>query len=187
MATSIQQFRLGRSQNSLNYHKLAKEPKTGKLHQVTYNYNKYGYDPKAGTEITSAPTQVKGSENRVVYKRPNYDTEYEYRGEWGRFNYTVEDNEGRSYNGTVVLVQPSLVIVGSDFLFSDEGWTTTGNRNSNKVTHDPTSRGKDLNHFIYAADDSLNVDHNGYDVDKWEYEIIVASFCDCLELRKIFL
>ena len=144
-------------------------PKTGTLHQLTYNYNKYGYDPKAGAEIISAPTQVKGSENRVVYKRPDYDTEYEYRGEWGRFNYTVEDNEGKSYDGTVVLVQPSLVIVGSDFLFSDEGWTTTGNRNSNTVIHDPTSRGQVLNHFIYAADDSLNVNQNGYDIDKWEF------------------
>ena len=93
-----------------------------------------------------------------------------HNGEWGRFQYIVADDQGKSKEGTVVLVPPSHVVVESDFFFSSENWTTVGNRQKSEVIHEQSSRGK-MRHYIYAVDNSLNIDAKGDDLDVWYFEL----------------
>mmetsp|Transcript_52040 Transcript_52040/g.156164 ORF Transcript_52040/g.156164 Transcript_52040/m.156164 type:complete len:319 (+) Transcript_52040:1708-2664(+) len=142
-------------------------PSSGTLHQLTHIFNTHGYDPKAGTQITTVPSQVTGTGSRLVYKRPAIDREQ--NGEWDRFEYTVSDRDSESRAGTVTLVGPSRSIVASDFRFSSENWTTLGNR-KNGVSYEPTSRGI-MNHYVYAADDILNIDAKRDDIDLWYFHL----------------
>lgn len=144
-------------------------PESGALHQVTQVFDLHGYDPKAGKQITSTPFQIPSSSSkqaRIVYKRPEYDIES--YGEWGRFNFVLTDHEGTSYEGTIVLIPSSNTILGSNFLLSDEGWNTTGNRQDH-VVYDQTSRGV-MSFYIYSSDKSLNIQENGHDIDIWYFE-----------------
>ena len=50
-------------------------PKSGSLYQVSFIYNKYGYDLKIYTLLTTVPTNVAGDDRRVVYVRPNINQE----------------------------------------------------------------------------------------------------------------
>jgi hypothetical protein len=80
----------------------------------------------------------------------------------------VSDKEGESRDGTIVLIPTSKrVVVSSDFRFSEEGWSTVGNR-PNGVIYEQSSRGI-MNHFIYAADNSLNINENKDDEDVWYF------------------
>ncbi len=55
-------------------YKVLSVPTTGKLHQLSQVFSAYGYDPKAGTQITNSSTAiVTGSNNRLYYARPNPD------------------------------------------------------------------------------------------------------------------
>ncbi len=107
----------------------------------------------------------------MVYKRDTCDDRF-IRGEFDRFQYKVSDEEGESEQGTVVLVSPQHVVAQSDFLLSDEEWTTVGNRRKNGVHHEQSSRGL-MNYYIYALDESLNVDTggNGDDLDIWYFDL----------------
>ncbi len=80
----------------------------------------------------------------------------------------MADREGKSAEGTVVLVPPSKIVVASDFRFSDEEWTTVGNR-PNGVVHERSSRGK-MSNYIYAADNSLNINALKMDIDVWYFQ-----------------
>ncbi len=144
-------------------------PSSGSLYQLSHIFSTHGYDPKAGKKITSVPTQVSGSKSRIVYKRDSCEERIP-KDEWGRFQYKVADGQGTSKDGTVVLVSPNNVIVESNFLFSDEGWNTVGNRAKNEVYYEPSSRGI-MNYYIYALDQSLNINSNGDDVDVWYFEL----------------
>jgi hypothetical protein len=144
-------------------------PESGTLYQLSHIFSTHGYDPKGGKAITSVPAKVSGSKSRIVYKR-NTGNERMSNSEWGRFQYKVSDKEGESQQGTVVLVSPNNVVVGSDFLFSDEGWTTVGNRKKNEVFYEQSSRGI-MNYYIYALDQSLNIHSNGDDIDVWYFEL----------------
>lgn len=141
-------------------------PKSGTLYQLSHIFNTHGHDPKFGTPITNVPVEVYGKRSSVVYKRPEYDRED--IEEWGRFQYTVADKKEQSSNGTVVLVSVSKVVVASDFRFSEDKWTTIGN-NPNGVNYERTSRGK-MSNYIYAADNSLNIDADGNDSDLWYFK-----------------
>jgi len=100
---------------------------------------------------------------RLLYVRPTPDRET--NGDWDRFEYTVNDGSSDSLAGTVVLTNPSNKLVASDFSFDNDGWTTEGNRGSNVVQYEPSSRGS-LNHYIYATDNQLNM-VGGVDSDVW--------------------
>ncbi len=129
-------------------------------------YSKYGYDPKAGVEITSVPTTISDSKNRLLYVRPHPDREL--TGEFDRFEYTMSDLTATSLAGTVVVTGPSHLIVASDFSNDAESWTIEGNRVSGSVaTFEASSRGA-LNHYIYATDDTLNM-KAGVDQDLWYF------------------
>mmetsp|Transcript_32075 Transcript_32075/g.47181 ORF Transcript_32075/g.47181 Transcript_32075/m.47181 type:complete len:374 (+) Transcript_32075:214-1335(+) len=150
---------------------ITKLPTSGKLYQLSYVYNKHGYDPKAGVQITSIPCNVTGDKSRLVYKRPAIDQEH--NGEWDRFDYTVSDGKASSRAGIVTLIAPSRLVVASDFRLSSEGWSTIGNR-KNGVSYEPTSRGV-MNRYIYAADNSLNIGRSGDDEDLW-YFVLPQKF-----------
>jgi len=110
---------------------------------------------------------VKGTKSRIVYKRPEIDGEV--GEEWGRFTYYVSNKEGRSFDGNIVLVSPSRVIASSDFRFNDEGWTTIGNR-PNGVKYEISSRSY-MSRFIYAIDNSINVNKDREDADVWYFSL----------------
>ncbi|GMI32407.1 hypothetical protein TrCOL_g8022 [Triparma columacea] len=144
-------------------------PTTGKVYQLSDVYSKYGYDPKVGTEITSVNTVVTDSKMRVLYVRPTPDRELS--GDFARFEYTVSDGTtgtAASSAGTVVVLGPSKNVVGSDFSSSNDGWTIEGNRVAGTAaTYEASSRGS-LNHYIYATDDSLNM-QSDTDKDLWYF------------------
>ena len=142
-------------------------PETGMLYQVSQLYDKHGYDPKAGTPITSTPTQISGKQSRLVYKPSGR----EKIGEWARFQYNVKDHEAQSRDATVVIANPSKVVLASDFRIDDEGWTTIGNgRKDNTVIYERSRRGV-MNLYIYANDQSLNIMSDGNDMDVWYFEL----------------
>ena len=141
-------------------------PTSGKLHQLSDVYSKYGYEPKIGQEITSPGTLVTDPKMRLMYVRPTPDRELS--GEFDRFQYTVNDGTDTSSPGTVVVLGPGKKIVASDFSAGHEGWTVEGNRASGSAaTHEASSRGS-LNHYIYSTDDSLNM-ATGNDKDLWYF------------------
>ena len=135
----------------------------GTIHQLTYVFDKHGYDPKAGEEILNVPTNVTGKKGRIIYKRSYYNGKN--HKDW--FQYFVSDSNFMSEEGQITIVPSSHIMVGSNFILSTDGWSIIGNKN-NQVTHDPSSRGE-INHFIYASDDSINVDFNKNDIDIWRF------------------
>jgi len=135
---------------------------------LTQVFNTHGYDPKAGEEIISVPTIVKGSKSRLVYKRPYFNRHMGRNNILDQFEYIVADSTSTSEAGKVTLISPNNVVVGSDFILDDEKWITTGNKNQG-VSHETSSRGE-MNYFIYATDDSINVNLKGDDLDIWRFQ-----------------
>lgn len=146
----------------------------GSLYQLSQVYSQYGYEPKAGTDISkiTSSTMVTGSNNRVYYKRPSPDAVT--NSKWGSFAFkTVSDVGVESYEGTVTLVPPSGAIVGSDFLFSNEDWSIRGNRVPSMATHEAYSRGTMLNHYVVGMDDTINIPagrSDSNDLSLWYFE-----------------
>lgn len=66
-------------------------------------------------------------------------------------------------------MSPSHIVVSSDFRFSDEGWTTIGNR-PNGVKYETSSRSF-LNRYIYAVDNSINANYGTEDADLWYFSL----------------
>jgi len=155
-------------------------PSSGRLYHLSYVFNKHGYEPKKGKPILTVPTQITSTQSRVLYLRPPSPTDREILQNWDRFQYTVAevDDDGtikkkQSQKGTVTLIGPSHVIMGSDFRSDDEGWTVHTADNVNNriqhVTYEPSSKGLEMNRYIYSGDRSINVDSNGYDLDLWMF------------------
>lgn len=143
-------------------------PSSGSLHQLSYVFDKYGYEPKAGPKISAAPCNVTSRDGRVLYRRP--DPDRVSNGRWDVFTYKVSDGFKTSLTGKILLVPPSHVITKSTFISGVEEWRTVGNneQRGNKVTHEQSSRGN-MSYFIYASDDLVNVDHEGNDLDLWSF------------------
>lgn len=153
-------------------------PTSGELYQLSHIFSTHGYDPKIGSRITTVPIQIPNtSKNRIVYRRPISETwDREPYGEWDRFNYRVSDGEDESMDGTVVLVPPSRIIVGSDFRFDSEEWTTIGNDGlkTNDVVYEQSTSGA-MSYYIYSTEKSINVDEDGNDQDIW-YFVLPRKF-----------
>jgi len=149
-------------------------PKSGELYQLSHVFSTHGYDPKIGLRITNVPTKILStSNNRIVYRRPvSQKWDREIYGEWDRFDYRVSDDESESMDGTVVLVSQSRIVVGSDFRFDSEGWTTMGNNKlkPNGVVYEQSTRGA-MSYYIYSTDNSINVDEDGHDKDIWYFNL----------------
>ena len=143
-------------------------PSSGTLYQLSYVFDKYGYEPKKGVKISSAPMNITSNDCRVLYLRPTPDREP--LGSWDNYSYTVSDGFKTSLAGNVLIVPPSNIITASTFTVSAEEWKTIGNNNQrgNNVVHERTSRGN-MSHYIYASDDLVNVDSEGNDLNLWSF------------------
>lgn len=159
---------------------ITKLPRVGALFQLSHVFDNHGYDPKSGSAITAVPAVVSGKESRVVYRRPNFDygahqigsESYTKKRDADEFEYTVNDGmdgvEAESLAGTVTLVSDkNHQLVSSEFTFMDEGWKTVGNAQSN-VRHEASRRGE-LNNYIYAVDDLIDVDGDKNDRKLWHF------------------
>ncbi|KAL7551786.1 hypothetical protein ACHAWF_014978 [Thalassiosira exigua] len=147
-------------------------PRKGSLFQLTQVFDEHGYDPKAGAPIDSVPALVAGRDSRVVYRRDGFDNGLdETARDADSFEYTVNDGvEEESLAGTVSLVSDATsALVSSDFRFSDEGWSTVGNA-APGVHYEATRRG-DMNHYIYAVDDLIDVDGDKNDRKIWKFAL----------------
>lgn len=144
-------------------------PSSGSLHQLSYVFDRYGYEPKAGPKITSVPSNITSKDSRVLYRRPDPDRAMP-SGRWDIFSYKISDGFKSSLAGNVLLVPPSHLITASTFISDVEGWKTTGNNDQrgNYVAYEQSSWGN-ISYFIYATDDLVNVDHEGNDLDLWSF------------------
>ena len=143
-------------------------PSDGNLYQLSQVFSSYGYEPKAGTKISSSAV-VTGSKNRVYYMRPSPDASN--LNKWGTFTFTVSDGSQDSTDGTVTLVPPSGGLVGDHFLLDNGGWTITGNKLTTPAIHESFSRGPLLNYYIFGADDKVNIATSGAnDLSLWYFE-----------------
>ncbi len=159
---------------------VTKLPTKGTLYQLSYVFDKHGYDPKTGTPITTVPTLVTGQNSRLVYRRPDFDysshiidgDQLSKRRDSDEFEYTVNDNRGGgdSLPGKITFVSnKTRRLVSSEFLFTDEGWKTVGNKhNITDVRHEAAMRG-DMNRYIYGVDDLIDVDANRNDRKLWKF------------------
>mmetsp|Transcript_30176 Transcript_30176/g.28834 ORF Transcript_30176/g.28834 Transcript_30176/m.28834 type:complete len:372 (-) Transcript_30176:214-1329(-) len=149
-------------------------PVTGSLNQLSQVFSTYGYDPKNGVQILTGDTSVTGTNNRIVYNRPTFDT-VSYN-KWDSFQFTVNNGASLSMAGMITLVPPTGAIVGEDFLFNNGGWLITGNKAINETAiFEPFSRGLILNHYIYGTDDKINVDMTGaVDQSLWYFQAPTA-------------
>ena len=150
---------------------VASVPASGAIAQLSAVFSDYGYEPKAGPAIAAAGARVTGSNNRLVYTRPEHDVAA--GGKWAQFTYTVSDARATSLPGIVTLVPPSGVLVGSRFTHDGDGWTIAGNVGTSAlataVSWEPSSRGSLLNRYVYATDAIINVDAAGDDATRWYF------------------
>lgn len=147
-------------------------PSDGSLYQLSQVFSSYGYEPKAGTAIAGTTTAavVTGSKNRVHYARPNPDMATVNK--WDTFTFTASDGSVDSASGTVTIVNSDGALVGDDFLLDNGGWKVVGNKAaSSDAIYEAYSRGPLLNHYIYGADDKVNVATSGTDdASLWYFE-----------------
>ena len=110
-------------------------------------------------------TDVNGKDSRLAYKRTNfhYSSNENQRRDSDEFEYIVNDGNDDSQVGKVkvTLVSNTRTLVSSDFRFTDGGWSTVGNTKS--IVKYESSRSGDMSHYIYAADDLIDVDSNKND------------------------
>jgi hypothetical protein len=154
-------------------------PASGMLSQLTQVFSDYGYDPKRGTDVSSAsavsPVTVTGSGNRLVYNPPantNPPT-----GKWAWFQYVVTDRTGTSEPGIVWLIPPHARISWSDFSLGIEDWSIVGNgpraaaKPAGGLAYEPYSRGV-LNHYIMGTESEINTarSSDASDLDRWYFQ-----------------
>ena len=152
-------------------------PVTGNIYQLSQVFSNYGYQPAAGNLITTSNTIVVGSSNRIVYKRPNQD--YATNKLWDILQFTIISSTGVSYPGQITLVPPTGLLVGSDFLLSNEEWTIIGNKNNDneniqqnipqKTIWENKNRGLLLSNYIISSDNLINLNNNKIDINLWYF------------------
>ena len=151
----------------------------GALYKINSNYVKHGanhpFKTKGEAPISSAmlPYTLDSTDGiRLVYAR----VEGERRSTAGVldvFTYTVDDGTSTSLAGTItILSEGSKKLVSSSFDGDDEGWKIEGNRLKNSVNYENSSRGKELNHYVFGTDDSItssNTDSSSPDTSLWRF------------------
>lgn len=146
-------------------------PVSGSIYQLSQVFSMYGYEPKKGVQILSTSTAITGSDNRLVYTRPNPDQAGTEK--WDVIQFIATGSDGvTSFEGSLTLVPPSGAITGSTFFLGNEGWTINGNKVVGPATFESYSRGPLLNRYILGTDDIVDVPPNGGTGDKalWYFE-----------------
>ena len=78
--------------------------------------------------------------------------------QWDEFTFSVNNGKHESQVNTITLVPLCGAIVGDDFLFDNNDWYISGNKETNeKSKHEYYSLDKYLNHYIYSTDNKINI------------------------------
>jgi len=152
-------------------------PNSGVVHQLSQVFSDFGYEPKRGTQVSSAsagsPVVVTGSKNRIVYTPPANTNPPEHM--WSQFTYTVSDGTTTSEPGIIWLLPPSTKIVSSDFSAGLDSWVVEGNGArasamlAGGLVYEPYSRGL-LNHYVLATDAEIHTNKvSGDDDSRWYF------------------
>jgi len=147
-------------------------PKSGNLYFLSQPYAKhaasvarYEASDKIAQASPATPVLVKG--NRLIYVAP--PNMAEPNGEWGRFQYKVQDSAGEfSHIGTVVLVPASKKLAASDFAINHDQWVIRGGSSTAEVKYEVSKSGS-LSQFIHATEDSINVRSGLSDANRWNF------------------
>lgn len=151
----------------------------GALYKINENYVKHGSNHHFKTQgeaplgSTALPYTLDTSvSNRVVYGRVEGERR-DTSGVLDVFTYTVDDGTSTSLPGTItILSESSKKLVSSSFDSNDENWKIEGNRLKNSVNYENSSRGKELNHYVFGTDDSItssNTDSTSPDTSLWRF------------------
>jgi hypothetical protein len=144
----------------------------GQLHQLSNSYAKYGYSPRLGERIEGPNTVITGPSGRLFYSRPCPDTPSEEA--YGTITFQATGVSGLISNlANITLVPPSGKIIGSNFLFGNEGWEITGNklpRTDALYTPFSVSASSSIpfNRYIYGTDDLITLGATG-DTSLWGF------------------
>ena len=78
--------------------------------------------------------------------------------QWDTISFSVNNGRYESQVNIIALVPLDGAIVGDDFLFDNNDWYISGNKEmSEKAKHESYSLDKYLNHYIYSTDNKINV------------------------------
>ena len=138
-------------------------PIYGTLFQLSHSFSNYGYDPIKGSIISNHDVIVSDKRNRIFYSSNTYNS---CRMSADIFSFIVSNENGRSYESNITIVNKYGTIVCSDFLLDIDEWTITGNKLAIDIPrYGPYSISNSMNHYIYASDNKINIDKYG-DSDK---------------------
>lgn len=90
------------------------------------------------------------------------------RHQWDIVEFTVLSGKVESYVGYITFAPPTGVLMGSNFLTSNEDWTIVGNKELSDAVFEKKSRGLLLSNYIYGFDDEIYLS-DGVDVDLWYF------------------
>lgn len=111
---------------------------------------------KIGTLISNTTSLVTGKYNQVFYTpASNF---LDQSSDSFTFFSTVDSQSSISNEAIVTIVQQNGIIVGSNFLLSDEGWLIEGNKELvESVIYEKYTRDRYLNRYIIGKDNNINV------------------------------
>ncbi|DAZ99053.1 TPA: hypothetical protein N0F65_010939 [Lagenidium giganteum] len=143
-------------------------PLNGQVYQLSQVYSLYGYDPKKDTNpITTVPSAVTGSKNRVVFARPQFGGP-PINCKFAEFRYTLTNGVDVSKEG-IVFITTDEALMTSTFNVDTEGWTIGLNGKATTPTYQPVSRGNLLSYYIYATDAVIHRNDVGDDTTRWYF------------------
>lgn len=147
-------------------------PSAGALYETSQNFRTYGTDPKyAPTPILASqlPFVVSDSLSRIVFVPPS--DVFPPEGRWAAFTYIVQEpvSGAQSQPGQVSFSNPAQYIASSSFISGIDGWTISGNINSNTPVWEAYGWGL-LNRYIYGTDEVQYLDfETNSDRSKWYF------------------
>jgi len=143
-------------------------PTSGKIYQLSQVFSDYSYNPIQGALINQTNAEVTGSQNRVYYRRPSLDRET--NGLWDTVKFIAKNSSSESYEGYITFVPPTGMLIGSDFLLSNEAWTVVGNKEvSTPASFEQYSRGLSFKNYVFGTEDKINL-KNGIDSSLWYFQ-----------------
>ena len=141
-------------------------PKYGELTQLSHVYSNYGYEPKKGMSISNN-TQVTDNNGRVYYKKGLENNIRDI------FSYYAINKKNKciSKKGEISIVSQNGIIIGSNYLLSNENWRIVGNKKETDAMYSKTSISQ-LSYYIYGSDDLINTSSIKNKIDKslWYFE-----------------
>nr|CCA23667.1 conserved hypothetical protein [Albugo laibachii Nc14]CCA25328.1 conserved hypothetical protein [Albugo laibachii Nc14] len=143
-------------------------PDNGQLYQLSQIYETHGYEPKrTQAAITSTPTKVTGSSNRLVFVRPLFGEEPRH-SRYAEFQFSVSDSVD-SKKG-IVTITTNEALMTSNFDQSVENWRVIDNGEESVPSYQEITRsGGLLSYYIYAVDAVIHPTETGDDSMLWHF------------------